>query len=124
MPNPTDADSNRIRDLVDDLMNFKKPDDRMQSVLMALAPSNTVDVEVGKFYLFIYNAKTPNIVYDSNPFVKVEGKFQWGFRGLNAHWRERRNYTWAEVGLNVWEVNKVEVQDVMRLTLRNEILNN
>ncbi len=124
MPNPTDADPNRVRDLVDDLMNLEKADDRMEGVLMALTASNTVDVEVGKLYLFIYNAKTPNIVYDSNPFVRVEAKFQWGFRGLNAHWRQRRNYTWAEVGQNVYEVNRVEARDIMRLTLKNTILNN
>jgi len=124
MPNPTDADPNRIRNLVDDLLNLEKPDDRMTDVLMTLTASSVFDVEIGKLYLFIYNAKTPNIVYDTNPFVRVEAKFQWGFRGLNAHWRQRRNYTWAEVGQDVYEVNRVEARDIMRLSLKNTILNN
>ena len=73
--------------------------------------------------IFVYNAKTPNITYDQNPFIAVTDVFQWGFRGFSAHWREPRQYTWNEVGTDVYEIFRSEVNDVLRLSLMNKRLN-
>ena len=99
-PTDTDTNVNRIRSVVDDLTGLKDPDDKMLEVMELLTASSVRDVQVGKLYLFVYNAKTPNLLYDQNPFVAVTDVFQWGFRGVNAHWDGKpRQYTWNEVCL-------------------------
>lgn len=123
-PTDTDTNVNRIRSVVDDLTGLKDPDDKMLEVMELLTASSVRDVQVGKLYLFVYNAKTPNLLYDQNPFVAVTDVFQWGFRGFSAHWREPRQYTWSEVGTDVYEIFRSEVNDVLRLSLMNKRLNN
>lgn len=123
-PTDTDTNVNRIRSVVDDLTGLKDPDDKMLEVLEILTPTSVRDIQPGKLYLFIYNAKTPNLLYDQNPFIAVTDVFQWGFRGFSAHWREPRQYTWSEVGTDVYEVYRSEVTDVLRLSLMNKRLNN
>ena len=123
-PTQTDSNVNRIRELVDNMTGMKDPDDRMLEVLDVLTASPVRSVEPGKLYLFVYNAKTPNITYDQNPFIAVTDVFQWGFRGFSAHWREPRQYTWTEVGTDVYEIFRSEVNDVLRLSLMNKRLNN
>ena len=122
-PTDTDTNVNRIRSVVDDLTGLKDPDDKMLEVMELLTASSVRDIQVGKLYLFIYNAKTPNLLYDQNPFVAVTDVFQWGFRGFSAHWREPRQYTWNEVGTDVYEIFRSEVNDVLRLSLMNKRLN-
>ena len=123
-PTDTDTNVNRIRSVVDDLTGLKDPDDKMLEVLELLTPTSVRDIQPGKLYLFIYNAKTPNLLYDQNPFVAVTDVFQWGFRGFSAHWRKPRQYTWNEVGTDVYEIFRSEVTDVLRLSLENRRLNN
>ena len=53
--------------------------------------------EVGEYYTFVYNAKTPGINYDQHPLVAVTSVYNWGFQGINYHWNKRRRYTWEEV---------------------------
>ena len=64
-PTDTDTNVNRIRSAVDEMTGLADPDDRMLGVLELLTPSSAREVIPGKIYLFIYNAKTPNILYDS-----------------------------------------------------------
>jgi hypothetical protein len=122
-PTQTDTNVNRIRSVVDNMTGLADPDDRMLEVLELLTPTPVRLVEPGKLYLFVYNAKTPNITFDQNPFIAVTDVFQWGFRGFSAHWREPRQYTWNEVGTEVYEIFRSEVNDVLRLSLMNKRLN-
>ena len=64
----------------------------------------------GKFYTFVYHAKTPKLEYDEYPLVAVTEVLRWGFRGYNYHWRKMRNYTWREVigALHVVRENEVK----------------
>jgi|TARA_B100000073_G_scaffold329745_1_gene317593 hypothetical protein len=123
-PTQTDTNVNRLRGLVDEMTGLKDPDDRMLEVLDVLEPTPVRLIEVGKIYLFVYRAKTPGLLFDSNPFIAVTDVFQWGFRGFSAHWREPRQYTWNEVGSEVYEIFRSEVNDVLRLSLMNKRLNN
>ena len=122
-PTQTDTNVNRLRGLVDEMTGLKDPDDRMLEVLDVLEPTPVRLIEVGKIYLFVYRAKTPGLLFDSNPFIAVTDVFQWGFRGFSAHWREPRQYTWNEVGTDVYEIFRSEVNDVLRLSLMNKRLN-
>jgi len=109
---------NRISPLVDDLIGIEEADDIMVELLGVLQESGKVP-SAGRFYIFVYNAKTPGIRYDQNPLVAVTDVFSWGFRGLNFHWGEVRQYTWAEVAGSLYEVYQEEIEDLRRLPFAN-----
>ena len=48
-------------------------------------------------FLYIVLKHTMYITYDSHPLVAVTDVYQWGFKGLNYHWGEMRQYTYPEV---------------------------
>ena len=121
-PTDTDTNRNRIRGIMDDLIGIEDPDDIMVELLNVLQEGPKVP-QVGKLYIFVYNAKTPLINYDQNPFVAVTDIFPWGFRGENFHWREVRQYTWSEVAGGLYEVYPAEVRDLSALNFANIRLN-
>ncbi len=51
----------------------------------------------GTYCTFIYNAKTPNLLYDRHPLIAVLDMKEWGFQGFNFHLNMHRNYTWNEI---------------------------
>ena len=67
-PTDTDTNRNRVRGIMDDLIGIEDPDDIMIELLNVLTEGPKIP-EVGKLYIFVYNAKTPLIRYDQNPFV-------------------------------------------------------
>jgi hypothetical protein len=122
-PTDTDTNRNRIREISDSVIGTRDPDELMMELMEVLTEGSKLP-EVGKIYIFVYNPKTPNIEYDQNPFVAVTNVFQWGFRGENFHWREPRNYTWAEVAGGLYEVYPSEVKDLSMIPFANFRLNN
>jgi len=122
-PTDTDTNRNRIREISDSVIGTRDPDDIMMELMEVLTEGSKLP-EVGKIYIFVYNPKTPNIEYDQNPFVAVTNVFQWGFRGENFHWRQPRNYTWAEVAGGLYEVYPSEVKDLSMIPFANFRLNN
>ena len=76
MNRPTDDNENRIRSIVDSVIGTEDPDDLMINLMDALTEGSKVP-QVGRYYTFIYNPKTPNIPYDSNPLVGVTEIFDW-----------------------------------------------
>ena len=52
----------------------------MISIRDVLEEEDPRGVQVGKYYTFIYFAKTPLIQYDQHPLVAVFDVFDWGFR--------------------------------------------
>ena len=121
-PTDTDTNRNRIRGIMDDLIGIEDPDDIMIELLNVLQEGPKVP-QVGKLYIFVYNAKTPLMNYDQNPFVAVTDIFPWGFRGENFDWREVRQYTWSEVAGGLYEVYPAEVRDLSALNFANIRLN-
>jgi len=69
-------------------------------MLMNILETTELLPQVGRYYTFIYRPKTPGIRYDQFPLIACIGVFEWGFRGINYHWGDYRNYTWDEVGNN------------------------
>jgi hypothetical protein len=78
---------------------------------------------VGNICTFKYYAKTPRITYDQHPLVAVSDVFPWGFRGINFHLRDYRQYTWAELGSQVYVVQQEELDDLMSLNYEKVVLN-
>ena len=112
---PTDDNSNRVRSVVDSLIGTEGADDIMIELMDTLTNTVTSSPSVGKYYVFVYNAKTPNIQFDSNPLVAVTDVFEWGFRGINLHIGQYRNYTYNELVGQLYEVNSDELSDVREL---------
>jgi len=92
-------------------------------LIMELFTIEEILPEVGKFYTFIYNPKTPNITYDQHPLIACVDLFKWGFRGLNFHWQDYRNYTWAEVAGKLHLVEFQELDELLTLQYGKFLLN-
>ena len=119
-----DTGFNRIEAVKDELTSaINDPEDMMLIIMEALNNTVTPIPEVGKFYTFIYNAKTPDITYDQHPLIACTELLPWGFRGLNFHWRESRNYTWPELAGQLYIVEYNELYDLLALPYGKFILN-
>ena len=93
------SDTNRVENLVDDIIAEGQPDD-MFLMLMSILETTELLPQVGRYYTFIYRPKTPELKYDQFPLIACVGVYQWGFKGINYHWGDYKNYTWDEVGNN------------------------
>jgi len=120
--NPTDDNENRIRSVIDSVVGNEDPDDLMLEILNVLQESGRVP-RAGKYYIFVYNPKTPNITYDQNPLVAVTEVFRWGFKGINFHWGELRQYTYDEVAGQLYEIYSEELADLREVPFANIRLN-
>ena len=106
---------NRIEEINEDLEKVVgDPEEMMLLIMEALNSTVTPIPEVGQYYTFIYNAKTPNITYDQHPLIACTDLQSWGFKGLNFHWRQSRNYTWEELAGQLYIVQYDELDDLLR----------
>lgn len=99
------------------------PEEMMLEIMELLNNTVTPIPEVGKFYTFVYNAKTPNITYDQHPLIACTDLQSWGFKGLNFHWRQSRNYTWEELAGQLYIVQYNELDDLLAIPYGKFILN-
>ena len=101
--------SNRVSQLKRKIRDMYNPDDIMLSIMEVFTHSEFIP-DVGKYYTFIYLAKSPDITYDQYPLVAITSVERWGFKALNYHWNEFKNYTWQEVAgkMHVIEANEIE----------------
>ena len=117
-------EDNRVREYLSDLNNrTNDPEEMMMEIMEALNNTVTPIPEVGKFYTFVYNAKTPNITYDQHPLIACTDLQSWGFKGLNFHWRQSRNYTWEELAGQLYIVQWNELDDLLAIPYGKFILN-
>ena len=111
---PPTVNANRI-EAIKDKLTSSDPEDLMLEIMDAL--SNTVEAipSVGKYYTFVYNAKTPEKQYDQHPLIACTDLFKWGFRGINFHWQSSRNYTWNELTGQLYMVKSIELDDLLAI---------
>ena len=111
---PPEVNENRI-EAIKGKLTSSDPEDLMLEIMDAL--NNTVEVipSVGKYYTFVYNAKTPEKQYDQHPLIACTDLFKWGFRGINFHWRSSRNYTWDELIGEMYMVKSIELDDLLSI---------
>ena len=100
------------------------PEEMMLEIMDLLKDTVTPIPEVGKFYTFVYNPKTPDIQYDQHPIVACTALEQWGFKGINFHWRQSRNYTWNELAGQLYIVEWNELDDLLAIPYGKFMLNN
>ena len=117
-------EDNRVREYLSDLNNkTNDPEEMMMEIMEALNDTVTPIPEVGKFYTFVYNAKTPNITYDQHPLIACTDLQSWGFKGLNFHWKQSRNYSWEELAGQLYIVQYNELDDLLAIPYAKFILN-
>ena len=107
--------ANRIEPIKEELETTNDPEDLMLMIMDALNDTVSPIPEVGKFYTFVYNAKTPRIQYDQHPLIACTDLQQWGFKGLNFHWQQSRNYTWEELAGQLYIVDYEELDDLIAI---------
>jgi hypothetical protein len=73
-----------------------------------LQDTETQELSAGKYYTYIYYAKTPNIIYDRYPLIMASEPMDYGFFGFNYHWGKIRQYTFPEVASPFYEVTTNE----------------
>ena len=95
----------------------------MMNILQIFNETDLVP-DSGKFYTFVYQAKTPKLEYDEHPLVAVTEVFRWGFKGYNYHWRRMRQYTWAEIVGSLHVVRENEVRYLSSLPYGKKRINN
>ena len=119
-----EAEDNRVRQFLSELNNqTNDPEEMMLEIMGALNDTVTPIPEVGGFYTFVYNAKTPGKTYDQHPLIACTSLEQWGFKGLNFHWRKSRNYTWNELAGQLYIVQRNELDDLLNIPYGKFILN-
>ena len=117
-------EDNRVREYLSDLNNrTNDPEEMMLESMEALNDTVSPIPEVGKFYTFVYNAKTPGESYDQHPLIACTSLERWGFKGLNFHWRKSRNYTWNELAGQLYIVQYNELDDLLNIPYGKFILN-
>ena len=110
-------------EIKDMLLGNETPDEIMDLIRDTF--ESVLVPEVGGYYTFIYSPTTPNLQYDQYPLVAVTELFSWGFRGINYHWGEYRNYGWGEVGANSFhQISSMEIKSVRSLPYAKYLLNN
>ena len=112
--NPTDDNDNRVRGVINSFVGTEKPDDIMGELIGVLNEGGKIPT-TGKYYTFFYDAKTSGLEYDQHPLVGVTEVFSWGFRGINFHWRDRRQYNYDQIIGGLYEIYPEEVSDVIEL---------
>ena len=106
---------NNLEPILKEINSTMDQEDQMLMIMEALNDTVTPVPDVGNFYTFIYNAKTPNIRYDQHPLIACVEVFNWGFRGANFHLNEYRNYTWEELPGQLYIVNREELDDLISI---------
>ena len=118
------GEDNRIRTSLSELNNqTNDPEEMMLEIMDALNDTVTPIPDVGNFYTFVYNAKTPGESYDQHPLIACTSLERWGFRGLNFHWQKYRNYTWEELAGQLYVVQWNELDDLLAIPYAKYILN-
>jgi len=90
------------------------PEDIMM-MIMDIFKEEVLYPEPGKYYTFLYKPKTPEIEYDQHPLIACTELYKWGFKGINFHWREGRQYTWEEVIGKLHVVKYNELDELLAL---------
>jgi len=104
----------RISNFMLKLTGKEQPDDLMQGILEILTVTELVP-EVERLYTFVYQAKTPNLRYDEFPLVVVTSVYSWGFKAMNFHWPEHRQYTWEEIIGSLHVVYPYELDEMRKI---------
>jgi hypothetical protein len=84
--------TNRFKNFKESLMGDEKPEDLMNEIISRLSGTERLYPSPGRYYTYIYYAKTPGILYDRHPLILAGDMLPKGFRGFNYHLGKIRQY--------------------------------
>jgi hypothetical protein len=108
------TEQNRVKILQQKIRGIDDPTLIMDIIMKVFSETSSFP-QPGNYFTFVYNAKTPKLLYDQHPLVAVLSTEEWGFKGINFHWGTQRNYTWAEVGSLYHVINNDEINDMKNI---------
>jgi hypothetical protein len=88
--------TNRFSDFKKSLNGTEKPDKLMNEILSILSGTESAYPLPGRYYTYIYYAKTPKILYDQHPLILGGDMLPKGFLGFNYHLGKIRQYNTAD----------------------------
>ena len=88
--------TNRFSDFKKSLNGTEKPDKLMNEIMTILSGTESAYPLQGRYYTYIYYAKTPKILYDQHPLILAGGPYLNGFIGVNYHLGKIRQYNTAD----------------------------
>jgi len=113
---------NRIRPILEDLRRVSSSDKRMNMILEAIENTNRgMFPEAGKYYTYIYYAKTPKLLYDRYPLIKAGDLLSKGFRGFNYHLDKIRQYNTSDgdrLITGLYEISPAEFNLLLRVAYK------
>jgi hypothetical protein len=127
----TDQNDNRIIPIKRDLIGTESAEELMNRIINALSDTKVDYPEMGKYYTYIYNAKTPKLLFDLYPLIISSGPDGTGlaFIGFNYHWQLRggqsplRQYNFPEVQDGFYEMNSLEFITLRGINYAKFIIN-
>jgi hypothetical protein len=106
----------RVRELKKRILESETTDpEDLMLIIMDLFREEVLYPEPGKFYTFVYNPKTPEIEYDQHPLIACTSLERWGFKAINFHWRQGRQYTWEEIPGKLHVVKYNELDELLAI---------
>ena len=106
----------RVRELKKRILESETTDpEDLMLMIMDIFKEEVLYPEPGKFYTFVYNPKTPEIEYDQHPLIACTSLERWGFKAINFHWRQGRQYTWEEIPGKLHVVKYNELDELLAI---------
>lgn len=115
--------TNRFKDFK---LNTTNADRLMNEILSILDGSEVSFPTQGRYYTFIYYAKTPGILYDRYPLIKAGGPLPKGFLGFNYHLGKIRQYNTEDgdrLVSGLYELSQKEFETLQHVPYRKLIQN-
>jgi hypothetical protein len=103
----------RVQMLEEAISQATDSPDELMSIIQRIFDDTEKYPRPGNIYTFVYNAKTPGILYDQHPLLMVESISLSGFKGYNIHWSDHRNYVWEGVGSSFHKIKRGEEFDYL-----------
>lgn len=112
--------TSNLLNLKESLMGTETAEEIMNEILSRLSGSERPLPPIpGKFYTYIYYAKTPNIIYDQHPLILAGETLPRGFMGFNYHLGKPRQYNTQDgerLVSGLYEVSRLELSILLRIS--------
>ena len=118
--------TNRFGDFKKSLNGTEKPDRLMNEIMSILSGTESAYPLQGRYYTYIYYAKTPKILYDQHPLILAGDMLPKGFLGFNYHLGKIRQYNTADgdrLVSGLYELSQQEFSTLRSVPYRKLIQN-
>lgn len=118
--------TNRLKNFKESLLGTESPEELMNEILSRLSNSERSYPTPGRYYTYIYYAKTPKILYDQHPLIMAGDMLPKGFRGFNYHLGKIRQYNTVDgdrLISGLYELSQQEFETLKSIPYRKLVQN-